>query len=79
MLFHPAGAAAYNLYSFAETFQNVPVSLCGGRKLNCHIGALEFRAVKVLRVVYIYPANDIVATGKSNLLYLVAHFSVTDK
>ena len=79
MLFEPACAARYHLHTSSEGLHVVAVCHHGIGELNGHIGTTESLGAKVVLVVYIDDADNLMSALKGNLLNHLAHFPITYK
>ena len=79
MLFEPASAARYDLYTGCESLHVVVVGHHGVGELDGHIGRAEGLGGEVVLVVYIDDADNLVSALKGNLLNHLTHLAVTYK
>ena len=79
MLFEPACAARHDLHTSCESLHIVAVSHHGIGELDGHVGTTEGLGAKIVLVVNVDDADNLVSALKGNLLNHLTHLTITYK
>ena len=78
MILQPARRATHHLHALGPGFQIVTISHLRGCELNGYISRRKRWTVEVLLIVNIDDTYNLMSTVTGNLLYHLAHLSITD-
>ena len=76
---HPSCTSGNHLYTILESFQAIAVSYRRCRKLNGNICRAKSFGRKILTIIDIDDAHNLMSAGKSNFLNLFTHLSISNQ
>ena len=79
MLLEPSCAAAHNLHSCFPSPKVIAICRRRSSELNSNVSTCKCLALKVVLIVNVNDAHDLMTATEGNTLYHLAHFPISDK